>query len=120
MPGFRRCSHSLITFLSIFQGSNNLCALDILSSCGLVNYFGKCNTVDKVEVTPLLLRKGQTKLALYGLGCIRDERLHRLFEQQKVTILKPREESASWFNLFTIHQVLVALCMYTELSYHDT
>lgn len=86
-------------------GMGNLCALDVLSSTGLINYFGKCDSLDQVEVSPLLMRKGETKLALYGLGCIRDERLHRLFEQQKVKILKNREDSGSWFNLFTIHQV---------------
>ena len=77
-----------------------------------MNYFGKCDTIDKVEVSPLLLKKGATKLALYGLGCIRDERLHRLFEQQKVKIVKPREETGSWFNLFTIHQVCW-ICFYS-------
>ncbi|XP_067940899.1 double-strand break repair protein MRE11-like isoform X2 [Watersipora subatra] len=82
----------------------NLSALDILSSTGLVNYFGKCNSLEQVEISPLLLRKGETKLALYGLGCIRDERLHRLFEQRKVKMLQPREQSESWFNIFAIHQ----------------
>lgn len=98
-------SASWITLLLYITGIGNLCALDVLSSTGLVNYFGKCDTIDKVEVSPLLLKKGQTKLALYGMGCIRDERLHRLFEQGKVKIVKPREETGSWFNLFTIHQV---------------
>lgn len=89
----------------MLSGVGNLCALDVLSSTGLINYFGKCDTIDKVNVSPLLMKKGQTKLALYGMGCIRDERLHRLFEQKKVQIVKPREEMGSWFNLFTIHQV---------------
>lgn len=92
----------------MYVGRGNLCALDMLSSSGLVNYFGKCDSLDKVEVSPLLMKKGETMLALYGLGCIRDERLHRLFEQQKVRILKPKENGDSWFNLFTIHQVSTA------------
>jgi double-strand break repair protein MRE11 len=36
--------------------------------------------VGKVRVSPILLRKGDTKLALYGLGNLRDERLARLFQ----------------------------------------
>lgn len=47
---------------------------------------------------------GHTKLALYGLGSIRDERLHRTFEEKKVKMLRPADKPESWFNLFTIHQ----------------
>jgi hypothetical protein len=36
----------------------NLCAIDLLSVTGLVNYFGKSPTVDDVEVRPILLQKG--------------------------------------------------------------
>jgi len=96
-------------FFFVFLGMGNLCALDVMSSVGLVNYFGKSASLEKLEVTPILLKKGDTKLALYGLGCIRDERLHRLFQQQHVNILRPREDPQSWFNLFTIHQV--SLCL---------
>ncbi len=35
--------------------------------------------VGKLKVTPVLLRKGKTNVALYGLGNLRDERLCRLF-----------------------------------------
>ena len=54
------------------------------------------------------MQKGETKLALYGLGCIRDERLHRLFEHRKVQILQPRDDPSSWFKIFTIHQVSIS------------
>lgn len=33
-----------------------------------------------MRIEPVLLRKGDTKLALYGLGNLRDERLARLFQ----------------------------------------
>lgn len=36
------------------------------------------------QVNPILLRKGKVKVALYGLGNIRDERLHRMWQQKKV------------------------------------
>ena len=33
-----------------------------------------------MRLAPILLQKGATKLALYGLGNIRDERLARMFQ----------------------------------------
>lgn len=35
-------------------------------------------------MNPVLLRKGKTQVALYGLGNIRDERLNRMWGQNKV------------------------------------
>jgi len=61
------------------------CALDILSSVGLINHFGKCTDLSKVELKPLLLKKGASCLALYGLGHIKDQRLARLIRDNKVT-----------------------------------
>lgn len=58
-------------------GSENLSVVDVLATSGLVNYFGKVTNMTDVRLSPLLLRKGRTLLALYGLGWIRDERLHR-------------------------------------------
>ena len=85
-------------------GQGNLCSLDLLSVAGLVNYFGKYTNLDKIEISPLLLQKGDTKLALYGLGSIRDERLHRMFVHKHVQMLRPTETPKDWFNLFVIHQ----------------
>lgn len=55
-------------------------------------------------MSPLLMQKGNTKLALYGLGSVRDERLHRLFVHKNVTMLRPKENQEDWFNVFVIHQ----------------
>lgn len=85
-------------------GPNQLSALDLLAACGLINYFGKVPDYSRVEVSPLLLRKGRTRLALYGLGFIPDERLNRLFNDRKVTFLRPRDAPTDWFNIFCIHQ----------------
>ena len=38
---------------------------------------GKHEQVEDIEVSPILMRKGQTTIALYPLGAIRDERLVR-------------------------------------------
>ncbi|XP_052264918.1 double-strand break repair protein MRE11-like isoform X2 [Dreissena polymorpha] len=85
-------------------GQGNLCSLDLLHTAGYVNYFGKTNSLDKIQVSPLLFQKGSTKLALYGLGSVRDERLHRIFLHKNVTMLRPKENKDEWFNMFVIHQ----------------
>ncbi|XP_052608493.1 double-strand break repair protein MRE11 isoform X2 [Peromyscus californicus insignis] len=85
-------------------GADALCALDILSCAGFVNHFGRSMSVEKIDISPVLLQKGSTKLALYGLGSIPDERLYRMFVNKKVTMLRPKEDEHSWFNLFVIHQ----------------
>ena len=85
-------------------GQGNLCTLDLLHSAGLVNYFGKTTSLEKIELSPMLISKGTSKLALYGLGSIGNERLHRLFLHKNVSMLRPREKKDDWFNLFVIHQ----------------
>lgn len=50
-----------------------------------------------------MLEKGSTRLAIYGMGYIPDERLSRMFEQHNVTFFEP-PQSADWFHLFIIHQ----------------
>ncbi|KAJ1553914.1 Double-strand break repair protein mre11a [Cladochytrium tenue] len=82
----------------------NLCALDLLSVVGLVNYFGRQTRVDDVQIAPMLLKKGHTKLAIYGLGNIRDERLHNTFLAKKVKMFRPKADRDEWFNLFVLHQ----------------
>lgn len=79
-------------------------ALDTLSSAGLVNYFGKWTDLLEVTVKPILLRKGKTKVALYGLSHIKDDRLCRLFIDKKVTFIRPETDPESWFNIFILHQ----------------
>ncbi|XP_042314154.1 double-strand break repair protein MRE11 isoform X2 [Sceloporus undulatus] len=85
-------------------GADALCALDILSCAGLVNHFGRSQSVEKIDISPVLLQKGSSKIALYGLGSIPDERLYRMFVNKQVTMLRPKEDGDSWFNLFVIHQ----------------
>ena len=87
-------------------GSQNLCALDTLAAAGLINYFGKSNTTcnQGIDILPVLLQKGCTKLAIFGLGAIKDERLHNMFEKGVVQCTRPSEDAEDWFNLFVIHQ----------------
>lgn len=45
-----------------------------------------------MEVNPILIQKGLTKVALYGMGSMRDERLNRMWQQKKVSgVFSPRK-----------------------------
>ena len=78
--------------------------MDILSVANLINYFGKSENIDDITIYPILLQKGETKIALYGLGNIRDERLYRTFQQKKVKLMRTNEGKDDWFNIFVLHQ----------------
>ena len=56
-------------------GTEPLAALDLLAASNLVNYFGRQDQVDKVEVAPVLFQKGSSHVALYGMGSLCDERV---------------------------------------------
>lgn len=75
--------------------------------------------MDNVCIKPILLRKGSTKVALYGnlvirtfehfmvalgLGNVRDERLNRMWTKQKVTFLRPTEDEGQdkHFNILVL------------------
>ena len=86
----------------------------MLQISGLVNYYGRTPESDNIQVKPVLLQKGQTKLALYGMSNVRDERLFRTFRDGKVKFFQPGEQKQDWFNLMSVHQNHHA---YTETGY---
>ncbi|EMR72449.1 putative dna repair protein rad32 protein [Eutypa lata UCREL1] len=86
------------------SGTGNCCSLELLDVGGLMNYFGRVSNVDDIHAKPVLLQKGQTKLALYGISHVRDERMFHTFKDQKVTWYKPNVQPKDWFNLLTVHQ----------------
>ncbi|CAL9078260.1 unnamed protein product, partial [Musa textilis] len=94
-------------------GVDNLSAIDILSASNLVNYFGKMvlggSGVGQITLHPILIRKGTTSVALYGLGNIRDERLNRMFQTpHAVQWIRPGHQEgcpvSNWFNILVLHQ----------------
>ncbi|KKA26670.1 hypothetical protein TD95_001650 [Thielaviopsis punctulata] len=99
------------------SGDGHLCSLDLLQAAGLVNYFGRVAEADNIEARPVLLQKGSTRLALYGLSNVRDERMFRTFRDHKVTWFRPSNDDGGpgdgagagssghgWFNLLALHQ----------------
>ncbi|WFD33923.1 meiotic recombination [Malassezia cuniculi] len=97
-----------------------LSALDLLSASGLINYFGRIELGSEHEpragdkrgggarqsttLRPILLQKGHTRIALYGMGNVKDERLNYELRANHISMLRPAEEPDSWFNVLTVHQ----------------
>ncbi|KAL7424851.1 meiotic recombination [Cryptotrichosporon argae] len=93
-----------------------LCALDVLSVSGVLNYFGKIDLVsneaketdDKgIKIRPILLRKGSTHLAVYGVGNVKDARMHYELRSNRVKMYMPEGGDVledDWFNLLLVHQ----------------
>lgn len=90
------------------EGTELFAALDLLDCSGLVNYIGRQEQINQIEIAPVLMKKGTTHLALYGLGSMRDERLNRMWQGSKLTFLRPNQDenvnATEFFNLFTLHQ----------------
>ncbi|KAJ6007193.1 hypothetical protein N7522_005544 [Penicillium canescens] len=96
------------------SGEGHLAALDLLQVSGLLNYYGRTPESDNIQIKPVLLQKGRTKLALYGMSNVRDERLFRTFRDGKVKFFQPSVQKDDWFNLMSVHQNHHA---HTETSY---
>lgn len=84
-------------------GDAALAALDVLHISSMINYFGKTDVTEDIMLKPLMLRKGESVIALYGLGNIRDERLCRMwaadrvhFAEPDLKMLKSEEERGVW------------------------
>ncbi|KAK6007634.1 hypothetical protein QM012_004448 [Aureobasidium pullulans] len=95
-------------------GDGHLASLDLLQMAGMVNYYGRTPESDNIVIKPVLLQKGRTKLALYGMSNVRDERMFRTFRDQKVKFYQPGTQTGDWFNLMSVHQNHHA---YTETGY---
>lgn len=117
---FKHCDHKIVNYLdpnlnisipvySIHgnhddpSGFGRMSALDILSASGLVNYFGKWTDLTNVVLKPILMSKGSSRIALYGISNIRDERLHRLFASRSVQF-EGVGNHANRFNILVLHQ----------------
>jgi double-strand break repair protein MRE11 len=84
------------------SGFENFSSIDIFSNKE-VNYFGKVNNYEEFDLYPILLVKGSTKIALYGIGNIKDERLYLALQNKKVNFHRP-DDYKSWFNILIVHQ----------------
>ena len=74
-------------------GLQMLSSLDQLNVNSYVNHFGKVMDIERIQVSPVLFSKGlgsQTvKIALFGIGHIKDERLNMAFENNRISWERP-------------------------------
>ena len=70
-------------------GLEMLSTLDMTNENHYINYFGKVTNIEQIEVKPLLFEKGSHKIALFGIGHMRDERLNLAFEQNAIKFKRP-------------------------------
>lgn len=83
------------------SGFNSISPLDILHSGGFVNYFGRVEDVDDIELRPILI-EGESKIALYGMGHIKDRRVYKTFLTNKVRYVRPPGDD--WISILMVHQ----------------
>jgi double-strand break repair protein MRE11 len=81
-------------------------ACDLLQASNYVNYFGKHLNLKQIVIRPLIITKAgsQTKIALYGLGYIKDQILNELFEEKRVAFEQPEGDLSDFFCVFVFHQ----------------
>lgn len=81
---------------------SNVSPLDLMSISHFLNYFGKATWAgDRLVVKPIRLRKGRTTLLLYGIGHMKNEKLHRLFREKLIDFEQPEENA---FCVLLLHQ----------------
>lgn len=83
----------------------------MLSVSGLINYMGKfdlpigdaeaANT--GIAIRPVLLRKGTSYLGMYGVGNVKDARMHFELRSNRVRMFMPKDKD-KWFNILLLHQ----------------
>lgn len=56
-----------------------------------------------LAVRPILLRKGNTRLGLYGIGNVKDARMHYELRSNRVRMFMPYDKD-DWFNILLVHQ----------------
>ena len=61
-----------------------------------------------IAVRPVLLQKGTTRMAMYGIGNVKDQRMHFELRSNRVRMYMPRDKD-DWFNILIIHQNRYAL-----------
>lgn len=83
------------------SGFHAVSPLDVLQSAGLVNYFGRCTNVEEIVLEPILVEKG-CRVAIYGLGYVKDRVLHRAFARGAVRYVRP--DGDGWYNILVVHQ----------------
>ena len=84
-------------------GNERFSSLDVLHAAGLINHFGIVPDIHHILVDPIIITKANTKIALYGIGHIKDEWLNIAFEKGNIKFNQPKDGNA-YFNILLFHQ----------------
>ena len=88
-------------------GLDLLSSMDQLNENSYINYFGKVENIETVSVEPVILIKGTTKIALYGIGHISDTRFNLLKERDELSFCRPTNPDGtideSFFSILVVH-----------------
>lgn len=83
------------------SGYKGTSPMHIFAEANIVNYFGTVDSIaQKIEVKPIILRKGQAIMNLYGIGALRDERLAKIFAEERISFLRAKKGT----NILVLHQ----------------
>ena len=85
------------------SADTNISAINLMQSAHYLNYMKCVISEDTVIVRPIVLKKQETCVYIYGLGNIKEERLNRLLREDKVVFEKPENEKSAVF-LLVVHQ----------------
>lgn len=83
------------------SGHKGITALDIFAEAGLINYFGGLDgKITNKVLRPIVLRKKNAILNLYGMGGLRDETMANLLSQERIVL----EAAFKGVRLLVLHQ----------------
>ncbi|KAI5148637.1 double-strand break repair protein MRE11 [Enteropsectra breve] len=82
------------------SGFNSISPLNILESAGLIHYFGRYHNLEDIVVEPIIIEN--QKVAIFGIGYIKDRKMYALFKNKKITFKRPQGEG--WYNILMVHQ----------------
>lgn len=83
------------------SGARPTSAIDVLHATGFVNYIGKVENETVLE--PVIVHKGDIKVAIYGIGYLPDKRLYDMLANGYIEF---RRVSDDHFCIFMMHQNL--------------
>ncbi|CAD8186647.1 unnamed protein product [Paramecium pentaurelia] len=85
----------------VTERNESVSILDILHESKYLNYIGKITDQSYVCIKPIVLVKNNQKIALYGLGYMKDYQLHKIINDGKLVLESLNENN---FNILIIHQ----------------
>lgn len=85
------------------SADTNISAINLMQSAHFLNYIKTVINEESVIVKPVILLKQNTCVYIYGLGNIKEERLNRLLNEDKVVFERPENEKNAVF-ILVVHQ----------------